>query len=171
VLRRDASTAHRRGARSDPRWRSRGLCRFLFFALFLWASLVNMRLALWHPTAYLEYARWAVGPYRRFILGPFSRHASLFVGAIAVGQLVIAALVAARGRAVALGLAGAIVFLLAIAPLGRGSAFPFSLVAAAAAALLLRRSFTRSLAREALAAAARLRARLHLHEHLSGGSR
>jgi hypothetical protein len=138
-------------------WRSRGLGRFLFFALFLWASLVNMRLALWHPTAYLEYARWAVGPYRRFILGPFSRHTSLFVGAIAVGQLVIAALVAARGRAVALGLAGAIVFLMAIAPLGRGSAFP----------VLARRGCRRG----ALGAAARLRARLHLQEQLSGGSR
>jgi hypothetical protein len=136
-----------------------------------------MRLALWHPTAYLEYARWAVGPYRRFILGPFSRHTGLFVGAVAVGQLAIAGLLATRGRAGALGLAGAIVFLLAIAPLGQGAAFPFSLVAAAAAALLLRRPFDRPLAREALAAAAWLRARLRpkaslpLHEQFRGGSR
>jgi hypothetical protein len=63
------------------------------------------------------------------------------VGAIAVGQLAVAILVALRGRAAQLGLVGAIAFLLAIAPLGRGSAFPFSLVASLAAALLLRPPF------------------------------
>jgi|GEM_PF-1899828 len=126
-------------------WRWRNVGRFLFFALFFWAAQVNMRLGIWNPHAYLEYARWAVAPYRAFILGPFARHTGFFVGSIAVGQLAIATLVALRGRAVTVGFAGAIIFLLAIAPLGRGSAFPFSLVTAAAAVWLLRQRYQRTL--------------------------
>jgi hypothetical protein len=129
-------------------WRWRTIGRFLFFALFLWAAQVNMRVAIGNPSAYLEYARWAVAPYRDFILGPFARHTGLIVGTIALGQLAIAVLVALRGRAVKLGLAGAVIFLLAIAPLGRGSAFPFSLVASLAAVLLLRHDHERNLLAE-----------------------
>jgi hypothetical protein len=139
-------------------WRWRNVGRVLFFALFLWAAQINMRTALSNPTAYLEYARWAVAPYRRFILGPFARHTSVMVGAIALGQLAIALLVALRGRAVTVGLAGAVLFLLAIAPLGRGSAFPFSLVTSFAAALLLRHSYPRTLLGEVVAHVARRRA-------------
>ena len=126
-------------------WRWRNVGRGLFVVLFLWAAQVNMRLAIWNPAAYLEYARWAIYPYADFIRGPFARHTSLYVAAIAVGQLGIGVFTALRGRAVTLGLAGAIVFLLAIAPLGRGSAFPFSLVASLAAALLLRHRYQRTL--------------------------
>lgn len=126
-------------------WRWRRAGRALFFALFLWAAQLNLRLALVHPAAYLDYARWAVGPYRRFILGPFARHTGSMVGAIALGQLGVAVLVALRGRAAQVGLLGAIVFLLAIAPLGRGSAFPFSITASLAAALLVRVRFDSSL--------------------------
>jgi hypothetical protein len=43
------------------------------------------------------------------------------------------------------GLAGAMVFLLAIAPLGRGSAFPFSLIVAFAALRLMRHRYERTL--------------------------
>jgi hypothetical protein len=137
-------------------WRWRNVGRFLFFALFLWAAQTNLRVALFHPNDYLQFARWATEPYRRFIEGPFARHVSLMVGAIAVGQLAIAVLVTLRGRAVGLGLVGAIVFLLAIAPLGRGSAFPFSLIVSAAALRLMRASFDQTLVG---VAASRLRAR------------
>lgn len=119
--------------------------RALFCVLFAWAFAINLRLALTQPSAYLEYARWAIEPYRRFILGAFARHAGPIIAAIACGQLAIAALTAARGRWAALGLAGAIAFLLAIAPLGRGSAFPFSLITSAAALLLIRRGFDTTL--------------------------
>ena len=130
-------------------WRWRNAGRLLFLLLFLWAAQVNLRLALWNPGVYLDYARWAVSPYRQFILGPFARHITLIVAAIAVGQAAIAILVASRGRAVTLGLVGAITFLLAIAPLGRGSAFPFSLTAALAAAVLMSSRYPRSLMAEA----------------------
>ena len=130
-------------------WRRRNVGRLLFFLLFLWAAQINLRTAIWNPGTYLEYARWAVGPYRAFILGPFARHTTLIVAAIAVGQLAIASLVVARGRAVTLGLLGAITFLLAIAPLGRGSAFPFSLTASVAAVVLLSSRYPRTLLAEA----------------------
>ena len=139
-------------------WRWRNVGRFLFFALFLWAAQVNMRMAIWNPHAYLEYARWAVAPYRAFILGPFARHIGVFVGGIAIGQLAIAILVTLRGRAVAFGFAGATIFLLAIAPLGRGSAFPFSLVTSVAAVRLLRQRYDSSLIGEAGTRARRRRA-------------
>jgi hypothetical protein len=126
-------------------WRWRNVGRFLFLALFLWAAQTNLRVAIRTPSAYLEYARWAVEPYRRFILGPFARHVGVMVGAIAFGQAAIAVLVALRGRLVTLGLAGAMVFLLAIAPLGRGSAFPFSLIVAFAALRLTRHRYERTL--------------------------
>jgi hypothetical protein len=57
----------------------------------------------------------------------------------------IAVLLALRGPAVSLGLAGAMVFSLAIAPLGKGSAFPFSLIVGLAAALLLRQRYEHTL--------------------------
>ncbi len=122
-------------------WRWRRVGRALFVALFLWAAQLNLRLALTHPGVYLDYARWAVEPYRRFILGPFARHTPPLVAAIALGQLAVAMLAALRGSAARAGLSGAILFLLAIAPLGRGSAFPFSVTASLAAALLLARPF------------------------------
>lgn len=129
-------------------WRWRRLGRVLFVLLFLWAAQLNFRLALTRPEAYLEYARWAVDPYRRFILGPFARHTGPVVAAIAAGQLAVAVLAALAGRAVRLGLLGAVVFLLAIAPLGRGSAFPFSLIVSVAALRLMWQPFQVTLAGE-----------------------
>lgn len=137
-------------------WRWRNVGRLLFVLLFLWAAQINLRTAIMTPTAYLDYAQWAIAPYRTFILGAFSRHITAFVAVIAVGQFVIAVLVALRGPAVRLGLLGALAFLLAIAPLGRGSAFPFSLIAGAAAVVLARSAFPRTLWGEA---AARMRRR------------
>jgi hypothetical protein len=139
-------------------WRWPRAGRLLFFLLFLWAAQVNLRLALTRPEVYLDYARWAVQPYRRFILGPFAAHTTGMVAAIALGQLAVAVLVALRGGAVRLGLAGAIAFLLAIAPLGRGSAFPFSLTAALAAGLVMRRPFPLTLPGEVVALGRRRRA-------------
>jgi hypothetical protein len=142
-------------------WRWRNVGRSLFILMFLWAAQVNMRLAIWNPGAYLDYAQWAVTPYRHFILGTFAQHTTLIVGAIAVGQTAIAILVASRGRAVTLGLLGAITFLLAIAPLGRGSAFPFSLTASFAAAVLMSSRYPRTLMAEAVSRLRRRRTTEH----------
>ena len=94
--------------------------RLLFIALFAWAAQVNLRTALATPEVYLDYAPLAsLDLYRQVIAGVFARHITAFV------------------TAVALGLAGAIAFLVAIVPLGVGSGFPATLIMAMAAAHLL----------------------------------
>jgi len=126
-------------------WRWTNIGRLLIVALFLWAGQLNLRTALSQPQVYLAYAQFAVEPYRSFIRGFFAGHLTAIVGAIAAGQLLIGLLVARRGRAVRLGLAGAIVFLVAIAPLGVGSAFPATLIMASGAVLLFHAHFPRTL--------------------------
>lgn len=119
-------------------WRWRSLGRFAFVALFAWAAQVNFRTALAAPEAYLEYAPLAWSPwYRDFILGSFARHITPIVAAIAVAQGAIAVCVSLRGPAASLGLVGAVVFLMAIAPLGVGSGFPATVIMALAALKLL----------------------------------
>jgi hypothetical protein len=61
----------------------------------------------------------------------------VIVALIAVGQALIGALVLLSGRSLRLGLVGAIVFLVAVAPLGTGAGFPATLILAWAAGLLL----------------------------------
>jgi hypothetical protein len=107
--------------------------KWIWAAIFVWAAAANSLTASGDPRVYLVYG--ALTPsetYRVFIEGWFSRHIQQMVLSIAVGQLVLAALLIRTDRARRrLGVAGAVVFLLAIAPLGVGSAFPFSLIAAA----------------------------------------
>ena len=112
-------------------WRP-AAARWLWVAIFLWAASVNTITVAREPWVYLVYA--ALTPsalYREFIEGWFSAHIQPFVLAIAAGQLMIAILLSRRGDARWLGIVGASVFLLAIAPLGVGSGFPFSLIAIA----------------------------------------
>lgn len=119
-------------------WRWRPLGRLMFVGLFAWAAQINFRTALATPEVYLEYAPLAwFSWYRDFILGPFARHITQIVGAIAVCQGAIALGVSLSGRATSLALAGAVVFLVAIAPLGIGSGFPATVIMALAAMKLL----------------------------------
>ena len=136
----------RRGQPTGAVPRRLEIARLLYCLLFLWAGCWNMYLANVRPEEYLTYASLAYSEsYRSFILGYFASHVTPIVGGIAVGQLSIAVLVAARDRAVPIGLAGAIVFLLAIVPLGAGSGFPATLIMAAGAAALARGRFTEPL--------------------------
>ena len=106
--------------------------RALFALGFIAASVVNTRLTLVDPLAYLDYAEWAAAPYRAFILGPFRAHPALFVLPIAAGQLACGLMLGlGGGRMARLGALGAAVFLVAIGPLGFGSAFPATIVMAA----------------------------------------
>jgi uncharacterized membrane protein SirB2 len=109
-------------------WR-RDAARWAVAAVFAAAAVINARTATTHPAVYVEYAPLTVSTtYRDFILGWFSHHVQALVLPIALGQLMTATLLASRNRTFRrLGLAGACLFLLAIAPLGVGSAFPFSL--------------------------------------------
>ena len=76
--------------------------------------------------------------YRRFIYGAFARHTVAFVLAIAGGQIAVGVLAFAPLPWRRLGYLGAIVFLLAITPLGIGSAAPSTLIFAAGLAFLCR---------------------------------
>lgn len=109
------------------------LARILLVTLFAWAAFTNTRIALSSPDVYLEYGDLTVSTwYRNFINGWFGRHIQLVVLSIAAGQLAITVLLARPREWRRIGVAGAVIFLLAIAPLGVGSAFPFSLTLSAA---------------------------------------
>jgi hypothetical protein len=119
-------------------WQPR-VARWLWIGIFVWAATVNTLTAAREPWAYLAYGGLTPSElYRDFIRGWFSDHIQLMVLAIAAGQLVIAMLLARGGRALRLGTLGATVFLLAIAPLGVGSGFPFSLIAIASLLVMQR---------------------------------
>lgn len=114
--------------------------RLLFLGLFAWASWTNWSTALHTPQVYVDYAGLAfLDLYRDFITGWFSDHVEEAVGAIATAQGLIALSMALKGWAFKAGAAGAILFLVAIGPLGVGSAFPCTLIMALAMGILLAR--------------------------------
>ena len=108
--------------------------------IFGWATFTNTRIALTHPLDYQGFAPLAwLAIYRDFITGWFREHTALLLLPIAAGQGVLTLLFALRSpRAHRLAATGACLFLLAIAPLGVGSAFPFSLTYGAALLVMLR---------------------------------
>jgi hypothetical protein len=77
--------------------------------------------------------------YQDFITGWFSDFHYIMVPLIALGQLSIAAGMLLKGRWVKWACIGAIIFLVSIAPLMVGSAFPFSITVSIAAWLILKR--------------------------------
>jgi hypothetical protein len=122
-------------------YRGPGWVRWASVAIFLWATWTNARIALFRPQDYQTFGdlTWSES-YRDFIHGWFREHTALLLLPIAAGQLVIALLFLANTRLTRrLGAAGAIVFLLSIAPLGVGSAFPFSFIYGAALVVMTRR--------------------------------
>ena len=106
------------------------LARILFFLLFAVASWINWKLALESPQNYLQTADSALDIYRQFITGWFSRHVLMVVGFIATAQAFIAVSLLLTGWIYKAGIISGIIFLLAIMPLGIGSAFPSTLVMA-----------------------------------------
>jgi len=111
--------------------------RWLFSMLFLWASATNMYIGLTDPDSYLDNARFAIPLYQDFINGWFSHYNHIIIPLIAVGQFFIAAGMILNGWWVKLACIGSIIFLLSIAPLMVGSAFPFSITVSIAAVLIL----------------------------------
>src|SRR5512138_71503 len=116
------------------------VARWAWVAIFVWAATVNTWTAAIEPWVYLAYASLTPSEwYQAFITGWFSRHIPGVVLSIATGQLTIAMLLTRDGRARRLGVIGACIFLVAIAPLGVGSGFPFSLSAIASLVIMERR--------------------------------
>ncbi|GAB4006270.1 hypothetical protein GCM10028808_07900 [Spirosoma migulaei] len=108
------------------------VARIVFGLLFASAAFVNTRTVLDTPWVYQSYADYAIPLYSRFILGPFETIVQPMVLSIAIGQALIAGSMAMKGRWFRGGCLGGIVFCLAIAPLGLGSAFPATLLMAVA---------------------------------------
>ncbi len=114
-------------------WKKHRLLRFLFFLLFAWASWTNWNEAIKSPAFYLDYADLTfLDSYREFIHGWFGNHITEVVGFIATCQALIAISMLLKGWMLKTGALGAIIFLLAIVPLGVGSAFPCTLIMAIA---------------------------------------
>lgn len=121
--------------------------RWFSVALFIGAALFNAYTGIVDPASYVEgFGPGAAALYRRFITGFFAAHASAIIIAIAAGQLAVGLLMARDGT-LRLGVLGAAIFLVAIMPLGVGSAFPFSLFAIAAL-VVMRRKLRRSMESE-----------------------
>lgn len=124
-------------------WKKPAWGRALFFLLFAWAAWFNATTVLTTPALYTGYAQYTLlEGYRSFINGFFSQHTAPVVLAIATGQAGIALGMLAKGVLFRLGAIGGMVFLLSIAPLGVGSAFPCTLVMAAGMWLLYRAGST-----------------------------
>ena len=119
-------------------WKRTRWARWLFAFLFFWASAINMYTGLTNPDVYLDYAEMAIPAYRDFINGWFSHYNHIIIPMIAVGQLFIAAGMLLKGTWLKLSCIGAVIFLLSIAPLLVGSAFPFSITVSIAAILIYR---------------------------------
>jgi hypothetical protein len=108
------------------------IVKWVWVAVFIWAAAVNTLTARSTPWEYLAYGGLTPSDlYRQFIEGWFSQHIVPVVLSIAVGQLIIAMLLTYADQARRLGVVGGTIFLIAIAPLGVGSGFPFSLTAIA----------------------------------------
>lgn len=108
------------------------LGRLLLFILFSWAARVNYTLASEHPAVYLNYSNYGIGWYNAFINGWFKNHIAFMVRSIVAGQILIAIGISLKGWWVKMASVGVIIFMLAIAPLGFGVAFPFSLTVSVA---------------------------------------
>ena len=120
-------------------WRPNA-ARWCLVALFAYAACWNSYIGLTRPEEYQGFASLAVlDLYKSFIEGFFRENATVLLCLIALGQAVIAVTWAIGRKALWIGAWGTCVFLFAIAPLGIGSAFPFSLVVSAAAVVVYRR--------------------------------
>ena len=122
----------------------------IFVGLFFWlmAIGVNLRLAITNPQSFVDFVNGAyLGLYRDWFAPIVAWSPRLFALATAGFELVVGGLILGRGRAVKVGLAGAILFLLGITPLGKEE-LP-NPVLAAGLAYLLNRTFDRT-AREVL---------------------
>ncbi|MBA4056057.1 MAG: hypothetical protein C0490_15185 [Marivirga sp.] len=123
------------GAIRRPMW-----TRIFLAAFFLLAFYFNSTTAIKSPEIYLTYASLsALSFYGQFINGFFSTHITTFVLIIAAGQFLIFLGLVLNKNWANVACIGGIIFGLAIAPLGVGSAFPATVSMAVAFYLLLKK--------------------------------
>lgn len=112
--------------------------RIFFAGFFLWASYINSSIAIQSPETYLTYGQLTpVTLYHDFISGFFSRHIRSFILPIAAGQLLICVGLILNKNWTKAACIGGMIFGVAIAPLGVGSAFPSTICMAIAFFILL----------------------------------
>jgi len=108
--------------------------RWIVTLIFAYAAIYNTWLGLTKPEEYQGFAELALIPwYREFITGPLLASQGQFIVMIAIGQGIVALTTALGGRLLIIGVLGTTAFLAGIAPLGVGSAFPFSALVTLAA--------------------------------------
>jgi hypothetical protein len=123
-------------------WRWKVAGRVSYVILFLAAGVYNFVTALARPSEYVSFARLAYGSLvQRFFL----EHTTAIIAAIAIGQLLIAVLISMRNWPVTVGLLGAVLFLVGIAPLGTAAGFPASLIMAGGVIFLLPAKYSSTL--------------------------
>jgi len=96
--------------------------------IFVLAGIFNIYLGLTNPQKYVDLGQGAVGIYQKFIYGIFSSYTSLIVSLIALGQIMVGIFLFMKRMPFLWGILGGIIFLVAISPLGIGSAFPSPLL-------------------------------------------
>ncbi len=114
------------------------LARVGYAVLFGWAAWANWHALAHYPALYRDYGDLAVsGLYVEFIRGFFAYHVMFFVGAVVLCEMLVVAGLIWGGDFARVVLFGAILFLIALAPLGVGSGFPATLIMAVGAARLM----------------------------------
>ena len=112
--------------------------RAMLSLIFIGAGLFNAVMGIREPALFMAYgAMTPLRVYEQFIYGAFRNNVTAIVLSISICQLIAGIFIAAGRSLMIAGLTAAITFLVAIAPLGAGSAFPSTLLLATAAMILL----------------------------------
>ena len=112
--------------------------RVIMALLFLIAAIDNAWLAIHQPSVYSVYERLAALPvYEVLIHQVFLEHITTYMLILMLFQLAISLGLLWRGKWEKIALSAAIIYLLALAPLGAGSSFPCTVILALACMVLL----------------------------------
>lgn len=111
--------------------------RVIIGGMFLVAALVNTWQAIYRPEAYNIYEWIAALPVYEYLIGQvFLLHITLYILILMVFQLLVGTGILYNRKPAFL---AAIVYLLALAPLGAGSSFPCTILLSIACVILLKK--------------------------------
>ncbi len=120
--------------------------RVIWGAVFIIAGIINLITVYNNPLIYIEgFGPTAIPFYQEIIYGPFSEYPGFYITLISIGQIIIGGMIWSKKFWFILGCLGAVIFLLAIVPLGVGSAFPSTVFMALAIIFLMRKKRKRSI--------------------------
>jgi hypothetical protein len=120
--------------------------RFIWGIIFIAAGVVNLITIINEPGIYVDaFGPGAIDFYKEIIYGPFSKQPGVYVALIAAGQIFVGSLIWSGGLWYYLGLTGGVIFMLAIAPLGVGSAFPSTVFLAFGLIFMMRKKRRKSI--------------------------